>query len=98
MSYALALGAGRPVPAGVLAQSGFIPTVEGFEVDLASRPSLPVLITHGSQDPIISVDFARRDHEALRAAGLPVEYRETPMPHTIDPRVLPDVQRWLAAR
>lgn len=95
MSYALGLGAGRPVPAGILALSGFIPTVEGWSADLASRPELPVLIAHGSQDPVISVDFARAAREQLTAAGLPVEYHETPMPHTIDPRVLPDLQRWL---
>jgi len=35
MSYALGLGAGRTRPAGILALSGFIPTVEGFEIDLA---------------------------------------------------------------
>ncbi len=33
MSYALSLGRGWPAPAGVIALSGFIPTVEGFEVD-----------------------------------------------------------------
>ena len=97
MSYALGLGAGRPQPAGILAQSGFIPTVDGWTPDLPGRADLPVMITHGTQDPIISVDFARQAQRLLEAGGLPVTYRETPMPHTIDPRVLPDVQRWLAS-
>ena len=96
MSYALGLGTGRPRPAGILAQSGFIPTVDGWAPDLAGRPDLPVMITHGTQDPIISVDFARQARALLEAGGLPVTYKETPMPHTIDPRVLGDVQRWLA--
>src|SRR5205807_1563228 len=43
MSYALGLGAGRPRPAAIIALSGFIPTVEGFELDL-SRPLPPVAI------------------------------------------------------
>ena len=59
MSYALGLGAGRPVPAGILALSGFIPTVEGWAPDLVWRRDMPVLIAHGSADPVISVDFAR---------------------------------------
>src|SRR5262249_52008063 len=42
MSYALGLGQGRPSPLGVIGLSGFIPTVEGFRVDLDSRPGLPV--------------------------------------------------------
>jgi phospholipase/carboxylesterase len=95
MSYALGLGAGRPVPAGILALSGFLPSVEGWSVDLASRPALPVLIAHGSQDPVIGVDFARTARDTLTAGGLDVSYHETPMPHTIDPRLLPELQRWL---
>ncbi len=95
MSYALGLGDGRPRPAGILAQSGFIPTVDGWTADLPSRRGMPVLITHGSLDPVISVDFAREARDTLTTGGLGVTYRETPMAHTIDPRVLPDVQRWL---
>jgi phospholipase/carboxylesterase len=98
MSYALGLGAGRPRPAGILALSGFVPTVEGWETDLGARRGLPVLIAHGSLDPVIEVGFAQRARDDLTAAGLDVEYHETPMPHTIDPRVLPDISRWLAAR
>ena len=59
MSYALGLGAGRPAPAGVLALSGFIPTVEGFELDLSGRQGFPVAIGHGTEDPVIPVQFAR---------------------------------------
>ncbi len=95
MSYALGLGGDRPRPAGILAQSGFIPTVDGWEAGLDGRKSLPVLITHGSLDPVISVEFGQEARDTLTAAGLDVTYRETPMAHTIDPRGLPDVQRWL---
>ena len=34
MTYALGLGAGRPRPAGLIALSGFMPSVPGFELDL----------------------------------------------------------------
>ena len=57
MSYAVGLGPGRPSPAGILALSGFIPTVERWEPELTGRPGLPVLIVHGARDPVISVDF-----------------------------------------
>jgi phospholipase/carboxylesterase len=95
MSYALGLGAGRPVPAGILAMSGFIPTVDGWEPDLEARHDMPVLIAHGSLDPVISVEFARSARDLLSAAGLAVTYHETPMGHTIDPRLLPELQQWL---
>jgi phospholipase/carboxylesterase len=85
MSYALGLGAGRPRPAAILAFSGFIPTVDGFELDLASRAGLPVAIAHGSLDTVIGVEFGRRARAVLEEAGVAVSYREDPVGHTIAP-------------
>ena len=98
MSYALGLGEGRPRPAGVLALSGFIPTVEGFAVDPANAAGLPVAIGHGEQDPVISVEFARDARDRLAAAGAELTYRESPMGHRIDPTFLAELQGWLAGR
>jgi phospholipase/carboxylesterase len=98
MSYAVALGAGRPSPAGILAMSGFIPTVDGWEPELASRSGLPVFITHGSRDPLISVEFARDARARLQDAGLAVSYHEHGGGHHIDPPTLPLMQAWLGAR
>lgn len=88
MSYALGLGAGRPRPAAILAFSGFIPTVEGFDLALDELDGLPVSIAHGSLDPVISVEFGRAARERLTAAGLDVRYREDPVAHTIAPGAL----------
>jgi phospholipase/carboxylesterase len=88
MSYALALGDGRPRPAAVLAFSGFLPSVEGFDLALADRAGLPVSISHGTLDPVISVGFGRDARERLAAAGLAVRYREDPVGHTIAPAAL----------
>lgn len=98
MSYALGLGAGRPAPAGVLALSGFIPTVEGFALDLAGRTGYPVAIGHGTQDQVISVEFAREARDRLQAAGARVLYRESRMFHGIDPVFVHILQNWLAER
>jgi phospholipase/carboxylesterase len=87
---------GRPKPAGILAFSGFIPTVEGWQPDLASRADLPVFIAHGRRDPIMAVDFARRARELLEAGGLPVEYHESDAGHEIDPGHLRAATEWLA--
>ena len=70
MSYALGLGAGRPRVAGIIALSGFIPTVEGWQPDLERlAPGLPVAIGHGTNDPVIGVEFAHDARERLTAAG-----------------------------
>jgi phospholipase/carboxylesterase len=88
MSYALGLEASRPRPAGILAMSGFIPTVEGFELDLEGRSGLPVSISHGTYDPVIGVEFGREARDRLDAAGLAVAYREDPVAHQISPAAL----------
>ena len=96
MSYAVALGPGRPTPAGIMTLSGFMPTVEGFELELERARGLPVAIAHGSADPVISVEFGRDARRRLEAVGADVTYRESPVPHTIDPAFIPDLREWLA--
>jgi phospholipase/carboxylesterase len=77
MSYALGLGGDRPSPAGILALSGFVPTVEGWQPSLADRRELAVLIAHGRNDAVIPVTFARNARDLLNQAGLSVDYRES---------------------
>jgi len=95
MSYALGLGADRPPPAGILAFSGFMPTVTGWLPDLAGREQLRVMIAHGRQDPVIDVAFARRARDTLTGAGLTVVYHESNLAHQIDPAHLGLAMRWL---
>ncbi|MDX6666890.1 MAG: phospholipase/carboxylesterase [Solirubrobacteraceae bacterium] len=95
MAYALGLGRGRPAPAGILALSGFMPTVEGFELDLDNREGFPVAIGHGTLDQVIGVEWGRDARDRLTAAGADVLYREYPTPHTIDPRELPTFTEWV---
>jgi phospholipase/carboxylesterase len=95
MSHALALGADRPPPAGILAFSGFVPQVDGWEPDLAARRSLRAFVAHGRSDPIIQVEFGRRAREVLASAGLDVEYHESAAAHQIDPAHIPAAIGWL---
>ena len=95
MSYALGLGEGRPSPAGILALSGFLPSVPGFRLDLESRIGLPVASGHGTHDPVIGVEFGRAARRQLEEAGLAVTWRETPMGHSVDPRYLAELAGWM---
>jgi phospholipase/carboxylesterase len=65
-----------------------IPTHEG-------RHSLPTLIQHGTNDPMIEVKRARDAVEKLREWRVPVTYREYEMNHEITPRSLGDLSAWL---
>lgn len=95
MTHALALGQGRPRPAALVALSGFVPTVPGFELDL-EPPLPPAAIGHGALDPVISVEWGRRARDLLEEAGAAVAYHESPpLAHTIDPRFLESLVPWL---
>jgi phospholipase/carboxylesterase len=96
MSYSLGLGADRPAPAGILAFSGFIPVVDGWEPSLEDRTGTRVFIAHGRNDPIMDVGFARRARDLLEAGGLDVDYHESDAAHHIDPAHVPAAVDWVS--
>jgi phospholipase/carboxylesterase len=96
MSYALGLGRDRPAPAGILALSGYVPVVDGWEPSLSDRTGVAVLIAHGRNDLVIDVGFARQARELLEPAGFDLDYRESDAVHSIDPQDIPRAVTWLA--
>jgi phospholipase/carboxylesterase len=98
MSYALGLGRGpEKRPAALLTLSGFMPEIEGLDLDLNGLDGYPVAIAHGSLDPTIDVTWSRAARDALTAAGADVSYHEAPLPHTIDPQIVPVLRAFVAA-
>jgi len=95
MSYSLGLGPYRPAPAGILAFSGFVPTVEGWQPDLDGRKTTRAFIAHGRNDPVMNVEFARTARQLLEEAGLPVSYHESDAAHHIDPEHVEPARLWL---
>jgi len=98
MSYAMGLSADRPAPAGILAFAGFVPTVDGWQPDVASRAGRTrAFVAHGRRDPVMAVDFARQASGLLEAGGVEVEYHESDAAHHIDPAHVPAAVEWVAA-
>lgn len=95
MSLALALDSTRPAPAGILAFSGYIPTVAGWQADL-TRTASRIFISHGVQDELIEVGLARTARERLEQAGFDVDYGESDGGHSIEPAQLRRAVKWLA--
>jgi phospholipase/carboxylesterase len=96
MSHAMGWSGDRPPVAGVLAFSGFVPTVPGWRPSLEDRTGTRAFIAHGDLDPVIEVDFGRAARDLLVAGGIDVTYRESAVVHTIDPANLPLAAEWLA--
>lgn len=88
MSYAASLFRGRPRPDALLAISGFVPRVDGFELDL--EPPFPrIAIVHGTYDAVIGVEWGRAARDLLTEAGAAPVYHEFPGEHWIDPETIP---------
>jgi phospholipase/carboxylesterase len=97
MSYSLGLGGDRPAPAGILAFSGFVPVVEGWEPDLGRAGRTRAFVAHGRNDAVMEVDFARRARDLLQGADFQVEYHESDAAHEIDSAHLRAAADWLRA-
>jgi phospholipase/carboxylesterase len=97
MSYALGLGRSPAKrPAALMPLSGFMPTVDGLDLDLSGLDGFPVAIAHGTFDEVIPVDYSRAARDVLAAAGADVAYQEAPLGHTIDPAIIPALRGFVA--
>jgi phospholipase/carboxylesterase len=80
MSLDVGLRATRDV-AAIVAMSGGL--YEEELPDLGARNSVPILISHGSADDVVPVNYARRARTVLEGAGFDVTYQEYPMGHQV---------------
>jgi thioredoxin len=92
LALGIALGPtaeGKDRPAGVLAMS---PALHGpFAVDGA----VPVLVQHGTHDPLVPVQRSRDLARALREQHVPTVYREYPMEHQVAMESIQDAREWV---
>jgi phospholipase/carboxylesterase len=86
MSLYVGLRRERPL-AGILGYSGRLIGPELLAGELRSRP--PVLLVHGTEDPLVPFESMTAAETALNAAGVPVETLACPgIEHSIDPEGL----------
>lgn len=55
-----------------------------------------IYLTHGTEDEVIPVDWARKSREAYESMKIPHTYREYAIGHGIHPQGVEDVAKWLA--
>ena len=60
--------------------------------------ALPVLMTHGRQDLVLSIQQGRAARELLSRLSVDLDYKEYDMGHEISPECLQDLSDWLARR
>ena len=91
MSWALGLGRGPAKrPAAIVAFSGFMPRVDGLELDVSGLDGYPVAIAPRHLDAVIPVECGRAGARRCSRPPAPTSpTASTRSPHTIDPAFVP---------
>jgi thioredoxin 1 len=98
LTLALALRTSdRPHPLGVLALSPALPpgALDSVAPDWGAAAKIPVIIQHGTNDPLVPVERSRQLAQDLEARGTPVVYGEYPMEHQVALESIQRARAWL---
>jgi phospholipase/carboxylesterase len=96
---AIALHCGLRYPkrlAGVIALSTYLPLPDKVEAELSdANRDLPILMCHGTKDPVVPPRLAQASCSRLLTLGFPVEWHEYDMPHSVCPEEIDKIGEWL---
>jgi phospholipase/carboxylesterase len=82
--------------AGILALSTYLPLADKLAAEASpANRAVPILMCHGTQDPVIPLSGATRSRDALRGLGYAVDWKEYPMPHAVCAEEIADIGGWL---
>jgi len=81
--------------AGVMAQSGYIPNNVNLEINEADLKNKPFILTHGENDTMIPVDWARASRDLLQKLRVLLNYHEFRMGHNVSMESLSFIATWL---
>ncbi|MDX1587701.1 MAG: alpha/beta fold hydrolase [Oleiphilaceae bacterium] len=82
---------------GLLVLSSYFATADTIQPHKANA-DLPILVCHGTADPMVPELLGQRTVHTLKARGYPVEYRSYPMPHAVHPDEIRHIGQWLRQR
>jgi phospholipase/carboxylesterase len=82
--------------AGLLALSCYLPFPAKLHAERATaNADLPILMCHGSRDPVVHVGMGLEARDELKAQGYPVEWHEYPIQHEVNANEIADISSWL---
>jgi phospholipase/carboxylesterase len=82
--------------AGVIALSCYLPLALRLQKERnPANDATPLFIGHGLADPVISLSLATHSRDLLLHLGLPVEWHEYPMAHSVCPAEIADIRAFL---
>ncbi|WP_404400941.1 dienelactone hydrolase family protein [Idiomarina seosinensis] len=96
VGYEAALTYPQPL-GGLMAHSTYFATAEDIKPSTANS-QLPLLIQHGTQDPVVPELLGQKAAKLLQQRGYPVTYQTYPMPHSLCLEQVEDMKKWLGDR
>ncbi len=82
--------------AGLMVLSGYLPLADTLSSERASASAaVPILMAHGSSDPVIPIERAAASRDRLRALGYAVQWHEYPMQHSLSAEELGEIAAFL---
>jgi phospholipase/carboxylesterase len=81
---------------GVVALSSYLPLADTLAAEAhPANAAVPVLMAHGSLDPVVPVAAGESSREKLRSLGYDVDWRSYPMPHSLCAQEVEDLREFL---
>ena len=98
LSYSLVLN--RPqLFTKVLALSGYVlKDIVPTQYKPADLNHLDFFISHGTEDPVLPIEWARQTVKMLEQMQVSHLYREYRMPHGVNPECFGDIKKWIGER
>ena len=82
-----------------MALSTYLPMAEQLAEEAAAvNRDVPILMCHGTADPMLPVQMGEESRDQLVAAGYPVEWKAYPMQHQVSLAEIADIAAWLGKR
>ncbi|WP_350558647.1 dienelactone hydrolase family protein [Psychrobacter sp. CAL346-MNA-CIBAN-0220] len=93
VAYHVALGYPQRL-AGLMALSTYLATNDNIDYSAANK-NMPILIEHGTHDPVVSVILGEQAKQLLSAKGYNIDYRTYPMAHQVCMPQIQGIGEWL---
>jgi phospholipase/carboxylesterase len=77
-----------------MALSTYFPTAVTIQIDIINS-ELPILICHGSLDPVVAEAMGLQSLATLQEMGFKPEYKSYPMEHAVCPQEIVDIASWI---
>ena len=84
---------------GILALSTYLTLEDSLAAEATiANTNIPILMAHGTQDPLIPLSLALASRAKIEARGYKVDWHEYPMPHSVCMEEIEDIGVWIQAR